>query len=187
MASANADAKTCWKKAYGRGIGKLKTICPADKEKDDLLCYPKCRDGYSGVGPVCWQTCPSDFSDALTFCNKPSSYNRGVGSMWECDNCERCGLLWYPKCRENFHSEACLECSPDCPSGMTDMVTSCVKDSYSRTVGTLPSTCTPGKESDGGLCYPTCEHGADGVGPVCWGHCPAGTTMCDGALCLTPD
>jgi hypothetical protein len=27
--------------------------CPG-KDKDAGLCYPKCRPGYSGVGPVCW-------------------------------------------------------------------------------------------------------------------------------------
>ena len=37
------------------------------------------------------------------------------------------------------------------------------------------------------MCYTPCEHDADGVGPVCWGSCPAGTTECGGALCLTPD
>jgi hypothetical protein len=29
--------------------------CPPDKpELDAGLCYPKCRAGYHGVGPVCW-------------------------------------------------------------------------------------------------------------------------------------
>ena len=23
------------------------------------LCYPPCRQGYSGNGPVCWQDCPA--------------------------------------------------------------------------------------------------------------------------------
>ena len=54
IASANADAESCWVEAYGRGVGKPITSCPADKEKDGALCYPLCRDGYNGVGPVCW-------------------------------------------------------------------------------------------------------------------------------------
>ena len=44
----------CWKQAYGRGVGKVITACPDGKEKDGALCYPICRDGYYGVGPVCW-------------------------------------------------------------------------------------------------------------------------------------
>ena len=44
----------CWKQAYGRGVGKVISTCPSDKEKDGALCYPYCRDGYYGVGPVCW-------------------------------------------------------------------------------------------------------------------------------------
>ena len=69
---------------------------------------------------------------------------------------------------------------------MTDIGISCAKESYGRTAGT-PLTCKPDEEYDAGLCYTPCEHDANGVGPVCWGHCPAGTTNCGGALCLSPD
>jgi hypothetical protein len=44
----------CWKDAYGRGVGKVITSCKDPLEKDGLLCYPKCKEGYYGVGPVCW-------------------------------------------------------------------------------------------------------------------------------------
>ncbi|MBK9153616.1 MAG: hypothetical protein IPM25_05290 [Chloracidobacterium sp.] len=27
--------------------------------KDGALCYPACQNNYTGVGPVCWQNCPS--------------------------------------------------------------------------------------------------------------------------------
>jgi len=178
--------QNCWVEAYGRGVGKPISSCPDDKEKDGLLCYPKCREGYYGVGPVCWEYCPSDFRDDGAFCYKPDSYGRGAGSIHECENCEKWGLLWYPKCRTNFHNVACCVCSPDCPSGMTDIGISCAKGSYGRTAGT-PLTCKSDEEYDAGLCYPPCENGANGVGPVCWGNCPAGTEKCGGALCLTPD
>lgn len=52
-ATPNEDP-TCWKLAYGRGVGKPIHACPSDKDKDGLLCYPLCREGYTGVGPVCW-------------------------------------------------------------------------------------------------------------------------------------
>jgi hypothetical protein len=32
---------------------------PKTQENDAGLCYPKCRRGYKGVGPVCWAQCPS--------------------------------------------------------------------------------------------------------------------------------
>ena len=44
----------CWKKAYGRGIGSPITTCAAGLEQNGLLCYPYCKEGYKGVGPVCW-------------------------------------------------------------------------------------------------------------------------------------
>ena len=44
----------CWKRSYGRGVGSFK--CGKDDEKNGLLCYQKCDDGYTGVGPVCWES-----------------------------------------------------------------------------------------------------------------------------------
>lgn len=39
--------------------------CGSDEEWSDGLCYKKCRSGYKGEGPVCWQTCdPSQFNCA---------------------------------------------------------------------------------------------------------------------------
>ena len=43
-------------------------ICRSDQEKDAGLCYPKCRDGYNGVGPVCWQNCDSDQTNCGAGC-----------------------------------------------------------------------------------------------------------------------
>ena len=185
ITEVNGKTDDCWVQAYGRGVGKPISSCPEGKDKDGWLCYPECRDNYDGVGPVCWEYCPSEFRDDGAFCYKPKSYGRGAGTTHKCDNCEKWGLLWYPKCRDNFHNVGCCVCSPDCPSGMTDIGISCAKDSYGRTAGT-PLTCAPGEVEDAGLCYPPCEHEANGVGPVCWGNCPEGTVNCGGALCLEP-
>lgn len=46
---------SCTKKSYGRTAGKPLHACTSDQEKDGLLCYPKCKDGFKGVGPVCWE------------------------------------------------------------------------------------------------------------------------------------
>ena len=58
----------------------------------------------------------------------------------------------------------------------------CWKDSYGRGVGTIPTTCTDGKENQAGLCYDKCPAGMNGVGPVCWSACPPGYVD-HGAIC----
>ena len=30
--------------------------CADGLELNGLLCYPKCKDGFHGVGPVCWES-----------------------------------------------------------------------------------------------------------------------------------
>ena len=49
-----AQNSNCWKDAYGRGVGKVITACREGQEKNGALCYPICREGFYGVGPVCW-------------------------------------------------------------------------------------------------------------------------------------
>ncbi len=46
-----------FKKSYGRGVGTIPTGCDGGKENDAGLCYKECKDGYKGVGPVCWKSC----------------------------------------------------------------------------------------------------------------------------------
>ena len=49
---------SCTKKSYGRGAG-VPMACPPGLQDDAALCYTECRSGYYGVGPVCWESCPS--------------------------------------------------------------------------------------------------------------------------------
>ena len=184
QAQAQEEFKGCWKQALGRGVGTPGSVCPAGQEESAGLCYTQCRDGYSGSATQCNMNCPDGFRDDGLYCGKADTYGRGAGSINECENCERWGALWYPKCREGFHSVATL-CYSDCPAGMADIGVSCAKDSYGRGVG-APKVCAPGQEYDAGLCYDPCPSDSDGVGPVCWGQCPAGTNAC-GALCLEPN
>mmetsp|Transcript_64123 Transcript_64123/g.88696 ORF Transcript_64123/g.88696 Transcript_64123/m.88696 type:complete len:263 (+) Transcript_64123:54-842(+) len=189
-----ANAYSCWVLAYGRGVGKPISYCAApNSDKDGLLCYPECRDNFNGVGPVCWENCPDGFRNDGAYCAKPDAYGRGTGytSKSKCKkkehtDCEKNGLLYYPKCRDSFHHVGCCVCSPSCPSDMHDIGVSCHKNSYGRTAG-VPMTCPPDTDEDAALCYPKCDHDADGVGPVCWGHCPYGTSPCGSLLCLTND
>jgi len=59
---------SCAKKSYGRGVGKPLSTCPTGQDKDALLCYRQCKSGYYGVGPVCWQRCPSGRTDCGAGC-----------------------------------------------------------------------------------------------------------------------
>ncbi len=47
---------SCAKDSYGNGWGEAMTCGPGE-EQNGLLCYPTCREGYTGVGPVCWKVC----------------------------------------------------------------------------------------------------------------------------------
>jgi hypothetical protein len=184
----------CYKQSEGRGAGVPLSTCPEGTEKNGLLCYPECKEGFRGNGPVCWQIgCPEGFTDIGAFCQKPAPYGRGVGYVaWDeakCkaenpQGCEQYLAMWYPKCRENFHAVGSNICSPDCPEGMNDTGTGCAKQSEGRGAGT-PMECPEGLEKDGALCYEPCADGADGVGPVCWSQCPSHVPETCGAGCTT--
>ena len=158
--SLRDELQLCWKRTYTRGVGMVPTgECPSGQEKDAGLCYPKCRAGFKGVGPVCWRSCPDRFRDDGAFCAKPEPYGRGGGYPWKfgdaafdlsgargrCEaanggggTCEQDGAIWYPKCKAGFTKVGCCICSPSCPAGMTDIGVSCAKESYGRGVGTGP-------------------------------------------------
>ena len=73
-----------------RGVGKPISECSTDQEQNGWLCYPKCVQGYHGVGPVCWQDCPAGFYEGGVVCIKPEPYGRGVGyAIWSQEKCER--------------------------------------------------------------------------------------------------
>ena len=53
---------SCAKPSYGRGVGEGAT-CRVGMQQDFKggLCYPQCRAGTEGVGPVCWHGCPAAY------------------------------------------------------------------------------------------------------------------------------
>lgn len=176
---AAARQPYCYRLSYGRGVGVPLSSCPADKEKDAWLCYPKCKSGYDGVGPVCWQGCPGGYVDTGAFChiNKPLTKK----GKWEC-------------VKRVFG--ICIMKALDCPGGYVNAGLFCalktppvppgykglsgldiIKDSYGRGVG-APMDCAAGKQEDAGLCYEPCRQGYSGVGPVCWMQCTGGRTEC---------
>jgi len=52
--------------------------CSSDEEYDAGLCYSKCRDGYHGIGPLCWRDCPPGFTDIGVSCELPDSCPRAL-------------------------------------------------------------------------------------------------------------
>jgi len=52
----NAFDISCARKVI---LGKPRVgACEEGQEKDTGLCYPKCKEGYKGAGPVCWRKAP---------------------------------------------------------------------------------------------------------------------------------
>lgn len=81
------------------------------------------------------QECPPEFTDTGAYCIKPT-YGRGAGSNlptceaeFGANNCEKCLLLYYPKCKASYKPSGCNICSHECPPNMTDLGVSCQKQS----------------------------------------------------------
>jgi hypothetical protein len=115
--------------------------------------------------PFVGKTARQASDDDGTFCAKPEPYGRGAGFPWQfgdalndsgmfnrctaangAGNCEKSGEIVYPKCRANFHAVGCCTCSPDCPSGMTDIGVSCQKQSHGRGAGVPIHACADGMD-----------------------------------------
>lgn len=72
---------SCTKPTYTRGVGKIPTGCPEGQENSAGLCYDKCKENYTGVGPICWGVCPpNNFRDDGAFCAKLTK-DRGAGTL----------------------------------------------------------------------------------------------------------
>jgi len=122
----------CYRRSYGRGAGYPLNACPTNApDKNGLLCYPKCRDGYVGVGPVCWQDC-SPLKTVGIFCVGSNnladlkisydrifvrkSYGRGAGSPMVCSSqYEKSGALCYDYCDKRYYGVGPV-CWQYCPS-----------------------------------------------------------------------
>ncbi len=50
------------KNTYARGAGTVPTDC-TPKQRDAGLCYNACPAGFTGVGPVCWNSCSANKID----------------------------------------------------------------------------------------------------------------------------
>jgi hypothetical protein len=68
------------------------------------------------------------------------------------------------------------------PPSLAQQPEFCWKDSYGRGVGTVPTSCAPGQERLGLLCYNNCAAGTQRAGVDCHSVCPAGFRD-DGLFC----
>lgn len=175
---ALADDTVCeMRSAYDRGVGVPPDACPPRHRKQAGLCYPKCRSGYDGVGPVCWKRCKSGYHDDGAFCRRDVS-------IIAADN-RACP--WYDMCGLTF-ARGCSTC----PGGYVNDGCTCRRDahiyakqSYGRGVG-QPMICRDGHEADAGLCYPLCDEGFDGVAFMCNPTCPPDAPVsCGEGICAS--
>lgn len=199
VSQANSTSEFCWRNSYGRGIGTIPQACAAGEDRIGLLCYPKCPVNTVRVGFDCHSTCPAGFRDDGLFC-RLAEYGRGGGYAWQfgdplndsgmyrrCEadngagNCEKNGLIVYPKCKPGYSAFGCCICRPNAPNcaalglgGQVDL--SCAKKVIigSPRIG----QCGSDEDSNGGLCYKKCTTNYKGVGPVCWGQPPNGWVEC---------
>ena len=164
----------CWADTAVRGAGVIPSKCPGE-EKDGALCYPLCKAGYEGVGPVCWESCPPDAHDDGALCRRDAKIIAANNSS----------CPWYDKCGLTF-AKGCSKC----PVGYINDGCTCrmnvqiwAKKSYGRGAGT-PMHCPASRpDNDAGLCYEACGADQTGVGPVCWYDCPATHPVACGAGC----
>lgn len=201
--SAN-QSTFCWKDSYGRGVGIIPDVCPSDQDKLGLLCYKKCPAGFNRpAGLDCYSTCPSGFTDTGLYCMiNSATYGRGAGYPWKfgdwfnddgmfsrCEadngkgNCEKYGLIVYPKCKPGYTNSGCCICAANfnCNSfgfwSNVQTAYSCFKNRVAVGDASSPS-CPSGYENQAGLCYKKCNAGYYGVGPVCWANIPSGWVDC---------
>ena len=160
------------------------TGCPDGQQMDAGLCYPKCRDGFSGIGPVCWGKCNPGFTDDGATCRRA-----GYCPIDQAHD----GGLCYPKCKDGFYGVGPM-CWGSCPAGFPDGPTFCSKPgSYGRGAGYViwdGDKCkrehAEGCEKNGALWYPKCKAGFHSVGCcVCSPNCPPGFSD-TGATCEKP-
>ncbi|MGH6811842.1 MAG: hypothetical protein ACREDM_05665 [Methylocella sp.] len=194
-----AAAEFCWRDSDPRGVGTVPQACEAGRDRIGLLCYSQCGPNMQRFGFDCHSVCPSGLRDDGLFC-RAAEYGRGAGYPWKfgdslndngmfrrCEtdqgkgNCEKNGLIVYPKCKPGYSNFGCCICRPSVPDcgklGLNPGIDlSCAKKV--KIGDPVLGVCGSGEDRDVGLCYRACKPGFAGVGPVCWGQAPKGWVEC---------
>lgn len=132
--SVVSDIAVGVKEAVGNAVETVQSLgCGPMEQYDAGLCYPKCVEGYDGVGPICWLSCGPAFKSAGgrddgAFCGK-GNYSRGVGGpIHACGGgYQKEGLLCYQPCDEGYTGVGPL-CWEKCQDGYTDDGATCRKN-----------------------------------------------------------
>lgn len=76
LAKMRSRRRQRWRKKFPRAprlsrpaAGSNATACPDGEESSLGLCWPKCKERFSGAGPACLQLCPSYGGDWVTCLN----------------------------------------------------------------------------------------------------------------------
>ena len=109
------------------------------------MCYPECKDGFSGSIDWCREKCKDSYHNTGLTCFRPAK-SKGNGCKGHCD--------------DGYHNTGCTCFRP------ADSYTA---KAYYRGAGN-PLACSSGQDKDAGLCYKQCKDGYSGSGPVCWLH-----------------
>ena len=174
-------------KKIDTNTGKPLSTCPPDKSNENLLCYDKCKDGFSSDGAVtCYKNAPSNWpgGQSITHLQHKTHYTGPGKPLTDCKpDQDKSGLLCYPKCKDGFTSDNLNTCYKNAPSNWPggQSLTHLQHKTHYTGPGKPLTDCNSNQDKDGALCYPKCNSGYNGVGPVCWGSC--GDKIDVGALC----
>jgi len=151
--------RQCW--SASRADQKCKSLKNEDWKAISVPRIGSCGDCISDEQQwVCVTKCPSGWRETTINippygdCWKPAEYGNGAGytTRKRCKRssngrdlgCKRCGLLFYPKCRNGFKQTTCNFCKPKCPKHLgRSSVAACRKrsDSFRTPSGDLPMQC----------------------------------------------
>ena len=181
--------------------GTVPTDCGPDMDNDAGICYPKCRPGFHGIGPLCWQDtitlgagsipgledCPTGFrNDGLT-CMKDYACSGGGCSTfcdgnWNTNDGGFCHTHCDPiTCNDGPKTVGRLDHGGVCPQGTDNIDGLCYSAcpaGYSHTPG-MPFICRqndqPDSYSRGDSSLPGCGD-RENISGLCYGKVPAGYT-----------
>ena len=171
--------------------------CEPNEQEDAGLCYPKCDNGYNGIGPVCWANktdsngkaadkgpCPPGTRDDQTSCWLDTIPN-GVGTVPDLNPCpdgshDVLGTCW-GRCSGGY-SWGCHgdRCGRNCTNFCCGIGSSCTDKCCGNGIQWPDSDCVKRSIGDRGSSCPAGKNNVDGL---CYNSCPAGYRYRGGALC----
>ena len=180
--------------------GTVATDCGPDRDNDAGICYPKCKPGFHGVGPACYQDtvtigagvavgledCPAGYrNDGLT-CHKPLSCTGGCRTWcdgnWDSSDGGFCHTRCEPvSCNDGPKTIGRLDGGGTCPANMERIDGMCYNrcpDGFYHTPG-MPYLCKRNNEPDSydrsNSSLPGCGD-KENISGLCYGRVPAGYT-----------